>query len=128
MTVLYGGTVRRLVKRCRGKQYITTVPSILFNSGEHTIATHHSHGDVVEHTPPGFLPTAWLNSKEGGSPVVVAMECAERKRYGVQFHPEGIPSNTSVIKCFVQACRMTQNEPRTTTSFARVQGEGDVIN
>jgi GMP synthase (glutamine-hydrolysing) len=42
-----------------------------------------SHGDKVVTLPPGFKTTASTSSAP-----IAAMECAQRRFYGVQFHPE----------------------------------------
>ena len=41
-----------------------------------------THGDAVTKIAPGFRATAWSQGH------VVGIECAERKLYGTQFHPE----------------------------------------
>lgn len=58
--------------------------SKLFNNLPAQISAWSSHGDSVKHTPAGFKVVAI--SKDGS--VIEAMECAEKKLYAVQFHPE----------------------------------------
>ncbi len=57
-----------------------------------------SHGDQVEAVPPGFRVTATTESCP-----VAAMENAEAKKYGVQFHPEvtHTPDGKTVLKRFL---------------------------
>lgn len=57
-----------------------------------------SHGDAVTKVPPGFVCVA----RTEGAPVA-AMENAERRLYGVQFHPEvaHTPRGFDVIKHFL---------------------------
>jgi GMP synthase (glutamine-hydrolysing) len=57
-----------------------------------------SHGDRVEEIPPGFVATA----SSANSPLA-AMEDAERKFYGVQFHPEvtHTPQGLKILRRFV---------------------------
>lgn len=71
-----------------GKSYgpveVTLGPSRLFEGLKETINAWSSHGDSVKKIPEGFTITA--TSKEGT--VNEAMECAPKKLYAVQFHPE----------------------------------------
>lgn len=57
-----------------------------------------SHGDTVVQAPAGFRVTAVT-----GSSPVAAMEDAERRLYGVQFHPEVIhtPMGKEILKNFL---------------------------
>lgn len=57
-----------------------------------------SHGDQVLEAPPGFEVTASTDSCP-----VAAMECLERKMFGVQFHPEvsHTTDGRSVLKSFL---------------------------
>ncbi|MFY9234992.1 MAG: glutamine-hydrolyzing GMP synthase [Fimbriimonadaceae bacterium] len=57
-----------------------------------------SHGDQVIEPPAGFDVTASTDSCP-----VAAMECPERKLFGVQFHPEvsHTPDGRSVLRCFL---------------------------
>jgi GMP synthase (glutamine-hydrolysing) len=66
-----------------------------------------SHGDAVVEAPPGFRVVA----STPGSPVA-AMEHRERRRYGVQFHPEvgHTPRGTEMIKRFLfDVCQLRPN-------------------
>ena len=58
-----------------------------------------SHRDSVFEAPEGFTPIA----STPGSPVA-ALESAERKLYGIQFHPEVVhtPFGTEVLKRFLR--------------------------
>jgi GMP synthase (glutamine-hydrolysing) len=58
-----------------------------------------SHRDTVYEAPPGFVPLA--SSTE--SPVA-AIEDAERKLYGIQFHPEVVhtPYGTAILETFLR--------------------------
>jgi len=58
--------------------------SILFENLKEKINAWSSHGDSVKKVPAGFNIIA--TSKEGK--VIEAMECLEKKLWGVQFHPE----------------------------------------
>ena len=67
-------------------------------SGLKSLAVWMSHGDQVEAVPPGFTVTATTESCP-----VAAMENAESKRYGVQFHPEvtHTPDGRTVLRRFL---------------------------
>ena len=71
-----------------GKLYgpveISLGQSRLFENLKDRIQAWSSHGDSVKNAPEGFKVTA--TSKEGA--VIEAMECADKKLYAVQFHPE----------------------------------------
>ena len=62
-----------------------------------------SHGDHVEKAPEGYVVTA----KTPGVPVA-AMEDRQRRRYGIQFHPEvtHTPHGTSLLLNFLHDCGM----------------------
>lgn len=57
-----------------------------------------SHGDYIETPPPNFVVTAHTT----GTPVA-AMSSAERKIYGVQFHPEVVhtPEGMKILRNFL---------------------------
>lgn len=71
-----------------GKSYgpveISLDDSMLFKDLPKKINAWSSHGDSVKKAPSGFKVVA--TSKEGT--VIEAMECAEKKLWAVQFHPE----------------------------------------
>ena len=88
MAAQLGGTVEASSHREFGYAEIEPVDCQLFH-GLSDEASHAmlkvwmSHGDRVEALPPGFSSTA----SSANSPLA-AMEDAERRFYGVQFHPE----------------------------------------
>lgn len=58
-----------------------------------------THGDAVTKIAPGFRATAWSQGH------VVGIECAERRLYGTQFHPEvdlTVGGNTSLRRMSVR--------------------------
>ena len=82
---LMGGTVVRANRREYGRAQIRVQGGRLFagfTPGEETTVWM-SHGDHIETAPPGFAVTA----SSANSPVA-AFEHAERRVFGVQFHPE----------------------------------------
>ena len=83
---LHGGEVKRGAQRQYGRDQIRpTIESALFRgfSADDSTSVWMSHGDHVEHAPPGFRITA-----AGPGNPVSAFEHASKAIYGVQFHPE----------------------------------------
>lgn len=83
MTKLLGGSVERANEREYGKAVITAETHSLFNMLPEEQTVWMSHSDKVINIPEGFRMVA--NSP---SCKYAAIENAERKLYGVQFHPE----------------------------------------
>lgn len=84
MAKLLGGSVRRPDKREFGEVEVVVDPDSIFFSGmkaEQTVWM--SHSDLIDELPEGFKVTA----RSEHCPVV-AMENADKKLFGVQFHPE----------------------------------------
>lgn len=83
----FGGTVKGSISREYGETEITAdTSSLLFDGLETSQHVLMSHGDSVEQLAPGFRVTATSDGE--GKGVVAAYENAERRIYGVQFHPE----------------------------------------
>jgi len=79
-----GGTVRRNdVAEYGGTDLTVAGPSVLFRDLPERQRVWMSHRDAVTTPPPGFRVTAGTEAVP-----VAAMEDPERRRYGVQFHPE----------------------------------------
>ncbi len=103
---LLGGVVARAESREYGntKLFIDKSTDVLLGiSGETPVWM--SHGDYIEKAPEGFTVNAHTESTP-----VAAMADAERKIYGVQFHPEVVhtPAGMDMLKNFlfeICACR-----------------------
>ena len=71
-----------------GKSYgpvgVSLSESRLFKNLTEKISAWSSHGDSVKNVPAGFDIIATSNNKK----VIEAMECADKKLWAVQFHPE----------------------------------------
>ncbi|MBS1416116.1 MAG: glutamine-hydrolyzing GMP synthase [Clostridia bacterium] len=78
-----GGVVRTAPVSEYGKQYLNVDKSELFASVKQNSVVWMSHCDYISEIPEGFRRTATTPTCP-----VAAMECVERKIYGVQFHPE----------------------------------------
>ena len=84
LTAALGGKVAAAASKEYGPAGITHGPrSPLFDGLESELPVWMSHGDRIEAPPPGFLALA----RSENSPYA-AIGDVERRRYGVQFHPE----------------------------------------
>jgi GMP synthase (glutamine-hydrolysing) len=77
-----GGTVAPAAKREYGRMPIATVAGALFAESADQLVWM-SHGDEAVSLPLGFACVA--KSEQGA---VVAVECPDRRVYGLQYHPE----------------------------------------
>ncbi|MBC7247102.1 MAG: glutamine-hydrolyzing GMP synthase [Actinobacteria bacterium] len=94
-----GGRVEPTGVREYGKTEMeVTAGSVLFEELPLHQTVWMSHGDSVLEAPPGFRVTA----RTAASPVA-AMEDAQRRLYGVQFHPEVVhtPLGKEILKNFL---------------------------
>ena len=99
LTESLGGRVAAAVDREYGPASITHQPrSPLLDGLESEMQVWMSHGDRIEELPGGFLPLA----QSDNSPYA-AIGDVERKRYGVQFHPEvqHSPQGRAVLRNFL---------------------------
>ena len=79
----FGGTVAASDRREYGEAVLTVGEgSELLTSGTDNSTAWMSHGDHVTDVPEGFALTATSGD------IICAIECAERRLYGLQFHPE----------------------------------------
>lgn len=83
MAYLLGGKIQKPEKREYGKAELSIKNSVLFNGVEPNTVCWMSHTDQIEVLPEGFRSIA-----DTATCPVAAMECTERKLFGVQFHPE----------------------------------------
>ncbi len=103
MATHYGGSASPAEHPEFGAVEITTVDhSILFNNTPKVQQAFTSHNDEVDVVPDGFTITA-----ESETCPVQAMECLERHRFGVQFHPEVTHTEhgSRIIGNFVEYCQ-----------------------
>lgn len=84
MAHVLGGKVTTPVTREYGKTETTfDNTSLLFKGLPHEATTWMSHTDYIEGLPDGFKATAYTNACPSA-----AMEDADKKLYGMQYHPE----------------------------------------
>ena len=98
MMHLLGGQCRKAETREYGKIELTHIASPLFENVPETSVCWMSHGVEVERIAPGFRVIA---TTEGCG--FAAVENAEKKLYGVQFHPEVLHTvyGTQVLENFL---------------------------
>ena len=98
MMQLLGGQCRKAETREYGKIQLTHTASPLFDNVPATSVCWMSHGVEVERIAPGFKVVA---TTEGCG--FAAVENAEKKLYGVQFHPEVLHTEygTQVLENFL---------------------------
>lgn len=107
MAYTLGGTATTAnAKSEYGKTEITVdTTSKIFNGLENNQICWMSHTDYVSEVPEGFRVTAKSNTCP-----TAAMECEEKKFYGVQFHPEvnHTPKGREILKNFLyEVCGCT---------------------
>ncbi len=84
MAKVLGGRVEAAGKREYGKALLTVQePESLFHETRPRFVSWMSHGDSVAELPPGFHTLAQTENTRAA-----AIACADRKLYGLQFHPE----------------------------------------
>ena len=98
MMHLLGGQCRKAETREYGKVELTHKASPLFADVPETAVYWMSHGVEVERMAPGF---EIIGSTEGC--LHAAVQCADKKLYGVQFHPEVLHTvhGTEILKDFL---------------------------
>ena len=98
MMHLLGGECRKAETREYGKIQLTHGASPLFEGVPETSVCWMSHGVEVERMAPGFEVVA---STEGCRHA--AVQCGEKKLYGVQFHPEVLHTEygTQILQNFL---------------------------
>ena len=98
MMHLLGGQCRKAETREYGKVELTHKESPLFDHVPEKAIYWMSHGVEVERLAPGF---EIIGSTEGC--LHAAVQCADKKLYGVQFHPEVLHTEygTQILKNFL---------------------------
>ena len=98
MMHLLGGQCRKAETREYGKVELTHKESPLFDNVPEKAVYWMSHGVEVERLAPGF---EIIGSTEGC--LHAAVQCADKKLYGVQFHPEVLHTEygTQILKNFL---------------------------
>ena len=98
LTAALGGRVAAASEREYGQARIHVLGSNpLLLPGEHSVWM--SHGDRIEQPPPGFEILA-----ESANSPIAGMGDPEKRRYGLQFHPEvqHTPIGPAILQAFVE--------------------------
>lgn len=106
MAVLRGGTICRLREKCTGSRAVHLTRGTLLSTPRRTfIDAHHANRDAVDVVPPGFTVVAYVEcGAEDRRKIPAIMENVREKHFGVQFHPEGNPSNDELLVRFLEIC------------------------
>lgn len=101
-----GGNVKRAGKREYGKAELTEYSGELFRGISGDFVAWMSHSDSVTELPQGYSVIA----KTKDTPVT-AIENHEKRRYGVQFHPEVVhtPKGGMLLGNFLDICGVDRN-------------------
>lgn len=130
---LLGGQVERSKKREYGQADITVkeAEGIFHGMGNGRLRVWMSHGDNVEKLPPGFKAIA-----QSANSSVAAMRSADKRVYGVQFHPEVVhtPQGKKMLANFIfkvcgcaPAWTMESFIDSSVVAIARQVGKGKVV-
>lgn len=112
MGTAHGGCVKSLGDRRREKIYETikissesqtktdaSKQTYLFQGLPSEIKVYQCHNDYLDKCPKGFRVTS--TSKDG---IIESIECPEKLRFGVQFHPENSDIGHQILDNFVNFC------------------------
>ncbi|MBB6098409.1 GMP synthase (glutamine-hydrolyzing) [Deinobacterium chartae] len=96
-----GGTVERVGKREYGKAELTRYGGRLFQGVSGEFVAWMSHSDSVTSLPGGYEVVAATEDTP-----VAAIENVERRRFGMQFHPEVVhtPKGIRLLENFLEVC------------------------
>ncbi len=130
---LLGGRVERSKKREYGQADITVreAEGIFHGMGTGRLRVWMSHGDKVEKLPPGFKAIA-----KSANSSFAAMRSADKRVYGVQFHPEVVhtPQGKKMLANFIfKVCgcapvwTMESFIDSSVAAIARQVGKGKVV-
>ena len=100
MAASYGGKINSMEQVHQGitKLDINT-DSIIFKGLNNNIKAFESHRDKLVEVPPNFNVIS--KSSDG---IIQGIENIELKRWGVQFHPEGLETTNKIILNFINYC------------------------
>ena len=106
MSYYYGGKIKSIGREKNEISRIKVLEkgrqSRLFNHEKNMVFIQ-SHKDNVVTCPKGFIVTS-IDPNDG---VIQSIESYKLKRYGVQFHPEGLQHSEEIIKNFIKICKQS---------------------
>lgn len=102
MTKYYGGNIKSMKEEVNNISRCTTVNhnSIFFKENIKSAIIYRSHNDYIDTVPKGFI----ITSIDKSDNVIQSIENKKLKRFGVQFHPEGLKHTDFIIKNFIKYC------------------------
>lgn len=100
MAASYGGKIDSMEQVHQGiKQIDIDTNSMIFHGLSNEIDAFESHRDKLVEVPPNFNVIS--KSSDG---IIQGIENMNLKRWGVQFHPEGLETSNKIILNFVNYC------------------------
>jgi GMP synthase (glutamine-hydrolysing) len=100
MAASYGGKIDSMEQVHQGiKQIDIDTNSMIFQGLSQKIDAFESHRDKLVEVPPNFNVIS--KSSDG---IIQGIENIKLKRWGVQFHPEGLDTSNKIILNFVNYC------------------------
>lgn len=100
MAASYGGKIDSMEQVHQGiKQINIDTNSMIFQGLSQKIDAFESHRDKLVEVPPNFNVIS--KSSDG---IIQGIENIKLKRWGVQFHPEGLETSNKIILNFVNYC------------------------
>lgn len=99
MSVCYGGQIESMCKEECGISNVNIIKSsILLKGLKDNFDVFQSHKDMVVDIPSSFDIIGMNNN------IIQIIENKKDKRWGVQFHPEGLDDTNIIIKNFINIC------------------------
>ncbi len=100
MAASYGGEIKSMNQEDNGIFKINKIKnSILLKGLKNNFNVYQSHKDIVVKLPNTFNIIGIDNKN-----IIQIIENIEEKRWGVQFHPEGLNETQIIIKNFIDIC------------------------
>lgn len=100
MAASYGGKIDSMEQVHQGiKNIKIDITSMIFKGLSNEIDAFESHRDKLVEVPPNFNVISM--SSDG---IIQGIENIKLKRWGVQFHPEGLETSNKIILNFVNYC------------------------
>jgi len=100
MAASYGGEIKSMNQEDNGIFKINKIKnSILLKGLKNNFNVYQSHKDIVVKLPNTFNIIGIDNKN-----IIQIIENIEEKRWGVQFHPEGLHETQIIIKNFIDIC------------------------
>ena len=102
MAASYGGIIDSMDKEGKGINTINIDnTSKIFDGLDTSIKIFQSHRDRLVKLPPSFRIIGISDDQK----IIQGIESENLKRWGVQFHPEGLKSTSIIIMNFVRLCQ-----------------------